>query len=189
MVKGPSASKHGLDRKYKSWRRGKSQKAKVKGSLKSQLRGQQRLLTKAKDEEHSKLIREKIEELKSEIERKQLVETEKSNAKKSHGTRFLERQRLVRSQRNLEKNNKLKGEQLEQKLTKIAVDMAYVAYHPHDVKYMPLFAKGNRIVDQPRDLAKRATTRQRVLEKLQQQTCLTLIEVSLRIWWLTRLRV
>ena len=95
MVK--AASHHGLDRKYKPWRRGKSQNAKgKKGSLKQQLRGLRRLLPKAHDDAHRVKIQQQIDELETQIGDKQKVEQQKTNARKSHGVRFLERQRLTR---------------------------------------------------------------------------------------------
>ena len=50
--KGPK--KHGLDKKYKSWRRGKSVNATCGASLKNQLRGQKRLLSKLRNSNDDK---------------------------------------------------------------------------------------------------------------------------------------
>jgi hypothetical protein len=164
MVKAPSS--HGLDRKFKSWRKGKSEnpKAKNRTSLKHQLRGQTRLLTKVTDEDHRKVLQTQIDTLKAEIGAKEQVEQERVNAQKSHGTRFLERQRLVRLERNVRKNPNLSDETKEAEYLKIALDMAYVAHFPHDVvKYMPIFHKGTRVVDSGRHLNRRAMTRKRVL--------------------------
>jgi hypothetical protein len=86
------------------------------------------------------------------------------NAQKSHGARFLERQRLVRLERNVRKNPNLSDATKEAEFFKIALDMAYVAHFPHDVvKYMPIFHKGTRVVDSGRHLNRRAVTRKRVL--------------------------
>jgi hypothetical protein len=164
MVKAPSS--HGLDKKFKSWRKGKSEnpKAKNRTSLKHQLRGQTRLLTKVTDEGHRVVLQKQIDELKAEIGAKEQVEQERVNAQKSHGTRFLERQRLVRLERNVRKNPNLSDATKEAEYFKIALDMAYVAHFPHDVvKYMPIFHKGTRVVDSGRHLNRRAVTRKRVL--------------------------
>jgi hypothetical protein len=164
MVKAPSS--HGLDKKFKSWRKGKSEnpKAKNRTSLKHQLRGQTRLLTKVTDEGHRVVLQKQIDELKAEIDAKEQVEQERVNAQKSHGARFLERQRLVRLERNVRKNPNLSDATKEAEFFKIALDMAYVAHFPHDVvKYMPIFHKGTRVVDSGRHLNRRAVTRKRVL--------------------------
>jgi hypothetical protein len=167
MVKAPSS--HGLDKKFKSWRKGKSQnpKSKNRTSLKHQLRGQTRLLTKVQDEEHRVILQAQIDALKEEIAVKEAAEMERDNAQKSHGARFLERQRLVRQERNVRKNPNLSDAVKEAEFFKIALDMAYVAHFPHDVvKYMPLFFQGTRIQDSGRHLNRRAVTRTRVLAKL-----------------------
>ena len=69
MARPPT--KHGLERKYKSWRRGKSEnpssgdKLTKAGSLKNQLRSQKRFLAKLGekdgDNEETKATREKME--------------------------------------------------------------------------------------------------------------------------------
>ena len=96
ITKAPS--KHGLERKFKSWRKGKSQKANKRSSLKQQLRGLERLLAKKGDEDDDKKVEleTKIRELKEEIDSKQQVLQEKKHAERSHGARFLDRQRLTR---------------------------------------------------------------------------------------------
>ena len=181
MFKAPT--KHGLDRKYKPWRRGKGKSASgsnsnnKRSSLKQQLRGHERLLLKlnngAKDkegenvanddvtEERKKELQTKIDTLKKEINAKQLSTKEKQNAEKSHGQRFLDRQRLTR----LEKKARQNADKAE--LYKVALDQVYVAHHPSDVKYIPLFTKGQqRVVDQSRQLLKRAITRKRILKEI-----------------------
>ena len=165
MVKAPSS--HGLDRKYKSWRRGKSQNSKRRSSLKQQLRGHERLLQRATDENHRRDLLQKIQQLQQEIDSKQKMERERQNAKKSHGARFLERQKLVRMERNVHKNSNLSSAQKERELTKIALDQVYVAHYPMDyAKYLPLFYQGVRRVDHRRLLTRRAQIRTRVLSLL-----------------------
>jgi ribosomal protein L23 len=166
MVRAPTA--HGLDRKFKPWRKGKSENAKSKrGTFKKQLRGQQRLLLKTTDEAHKQMIKAKIKELEAYIVQNERVSTERENAKKSHGVRFLERQRLTRLEKSIRKNPNISSETRQQELFKIALDMVYVAHHPHDVKYMPLFRQKKRMVDARRPLYKRCRTRERVLKTLQ----------------------
>lgn len=166
MVKAPT--KHGLDRKFKPWRRGKSQKANKRSSLKQQLRGFERLLSKLPDTEDDKdrrmELQQKMDDLKVEISQKQQVILEKKHAEQSHGQRFLDRQKLTRKEKQArkQKNN-------EQELLKLALDLVYVAHHPNDVKYMPLFSKGARVVDQSRQLYRRAITRRRILRELSEK--------------------
>lgn len=166
MVKATKS--HGLDRKYKPWRKGKSENAKSKkGTLKSQLRGQQRLLSKATDATQKQAIESKIFELEGLINEKLKRDREREHAKKSHGHRFLERQRLTRLERTTRSNPNLAN--MEEELNKIALDMVYVAHYPHDMRYIPLFRKGVRIVDSGRPLARRGTTRKRIIEQLHKQ--------------------
>jgi hypothetical protein len=167
-------SKHGLDRKFKSWRKGKSSASKSKGSLKSQVRGQERLLTKLPQEETDRRreLEQRIQELKTEIQQKQVVEKERQHAKESHGLRFLERQRLTRAERstrNLFSSSFTPEEKkrYEAEMQRIALDQVYVAHFPHDMKYLPLFRNGVRMVDVQKKLLRRATTRKRILENLE----------------------
>jgi hypothetical protein len=161
MVKAPSS--HGLDRKFKSWRRGKSENAKPRGSLKQQLRNHERALNRAKEEDHKKGLLEKIRVLKEEIDGKQATEKERQHAKESHGARFLERQKLTRMERNLNNNPNLSATQKEKELVKIGLDQVYVAHYPMNIRYLPLFTKVVRRVDPAKVLAQRAKTRQRIL--------------------------
>jgi len=166
-------SKHGLERKYKPWRKGKSATSKSKGSLKHQLRGKERLLAKVseQDTERRKELEEQIKAIKSEIDDKQVVEKTRQNAKDSHGLRFLERQRLVRTERSTRKllasaSTDEERARYEAELQRIALDQVYVAHFPHDMRYIPLFRNGVRMVDVNRKLVKRATTRKRILKNL-----------------------
>jgi hypothetical protein len=171
MVKAPT--KHGLDRKFKSWRKGKSQKANKRSSLKQQLRGHERLMAKIgrgeKDEDKVKTqeLKAKIDALKAEIDTKQHSLLEKKHAEKAHGQRFLDRQRLTRQEKQVRKNS---AENQEDLLFKLALDEVYVGHHPMDVKYMPLFQKGQRVVDYQRQLYRRAITRKRILKDVHKYT-------------------
>jgi hypothetical protein len=181
--------KHELDRKYKKWRRGMSKKAGAnsssgaatgtKGSLKQQLRGKERLLGRLQQQQPQEgpaenapelldKLREEIQEIRQEMELKQTLEKERRNAVKSHGTRFLERQRLTRMERAIKvgRGHHVQSDKDCKMLQKIALDMVYVGYHPHDVKYQPLFCKGSRVVDDRRALIKRANTRRRILQEI-----------------------
>lgn len=161
MMRDPT--KHGLERKFKSWRKGKSKHASKKGSLKQQMRGHMRLLAKLPEDQvdRRKDLQQKIDDLKLGIGQKEQHLHEKKNAERSHGPKFLDRQRLVRKEKQERKGNNRKDE-----LFKIALDQVYVAHHPNDVKYMPLMQKGNRVVDQSRQLYRRAVTRKRILKML-----------------------
>jgi gas vesicle protein len=78
-------SKHGLERKFKPWRKGKSQKKSAsKSSLKNQLRSQQRFLSKLGEDntEARATIEARIRDLEGEISGKHQVQHEKKNAAK-----------------------------------------------------------------------------------------------------------
>lgn len=155
MVKAPSS--HGLDRKFKPWRRGKSQNSNKRSSLKQQLRGYERLLKRSTDDAHKQTLLQKIEELKQEIANKEVIERERKNAKQSHGSRFLERQKLVRMQHNAQK------EQNSEQLDRISLDQIYVGHFPLDTKYLCLFRNGQRRTDPLKVLSQRAKIRDRIL--------------------------
>jgi rRNA-processing protein Efg1 len=157
-------SKHGLEKKFKSWRRGKSKNASTSSSLKHQLRGHERLLSKVEesDTERRTAIMEKIQQVKAEIDSKQRIEMERKNATASHGVRFLERTRLVRMEKQIKSSSND-----ERELFKIALDQVYVAHFPKDIKYLPLFKKGNeRSIDEGKALFRRAVTRNRIFKEL-----------------------
>ncbi|KAG7349444.1 rRNA-processing protein Efg1 [Nitzschia inconspicua] len=197
MYKAPS--KHGLDRKFKSWRKGKSEHSKNRSSLKKQLRGYERLLSKLTtvtpkndddgnnsinndndkkkktdegekdvvDNDALQTLQQKIDDLKQEIAQKQKSIQEKKNAEKAHGQRFMDRQRLTRQEKQVRKQKDTKVK--EQILQRLALDQVYVAHHPMDVKYMPLFKRGQRVVEYSRTLYRRAVTRKRILRDLGEQ--------------------
>lgn len=158
---------HGLDRKFKPWRKGKSENAKSrKGTCKHQLRGQRRLLAKTTDPERRQAIEVKIAELEAYIHDHDNQNKVKDNASLSHGARFMERQKLTRLHKALLKNPNLDEKAKESELHKIALDMAYVAHYPHEFKYIPLFKQGSRCIDSGRVLKLRAKSRQAALKKI-----------------------
>ena len=126
----------------------------------------ERLLLKVPQEEkeHREELQVKIDALRLEIDDKQKIIQEKNNAEKAHGQRFLDRQRLTRMEKQVRKESD-SGEK-ESQLLKIALDQVYVAHHPTDIKYSPLFRKGQRVVDTSRHLFRRAVTRRRILTSL-----------------------
>lgn len=172
-------TKHGLDRKFKPWRKGKSSNSNKRSSLKQQLRGHERLLAKILKsaendpnrqeggDQKTKELRNKIAVLKQEISQKQQSMVEKKHAEKAHGQRFLDRQRLTRQEKKVRKSA---SEDQEKELLKISLDQVYVAHHPNDVKYMPLFKHGKRVMDQSRQLFRRAVTRKRILRDINTAT-------------------
>lgn len=119
------------------------------------------------NEEKTKELRGKIAALKQEISQKQQSMVEKKHAEKAHGQRFLDRQRLVRMEKKVSKSE---CNSKEEDLLRIALDQVYVAHHPNDVKYMPLFKHGKRVVDQSRQLFRRAVTRKRILSNIGKTT-------------------
>mmetsp|Transcript_12551 Transcript_12551/g.19433 ORF Transcript_12551/g.19433 Transcript_12551/m.19433 type:complete len:444 (-) Transcript_12551:152-1483(-) len=186
-------SKHGLEKKYKSWRRGKSKAStktegktgKPKGSLRHVLRGKQRLLAKlgtptADEQEDDDVIRRRNElettilDIQNQIVQKEKQEKERQNAVKSHGVRFLERQRLTRMEKSTRKllhasatGSTNEKETCNVELLRIALDQAYVAHFPHnEAKYIPLFRTSVRLVDTEKTAQKRAKIRQTILQKL-----------------------
>ena len=173
MVKAPSLSSkpaHGLDKKYKKFRRKQSKNASSSGSLKQQLRGQERLLLKlqqqSNDNDNDKTrisqIQDRIQQLTQQMAERQRTDRTKQYAKDSHGTRFLERQKLTRLE------SKARNEHKTSNLLAVALDLVYVAhYYPViDQKYLPLLRHGERRVDDNKRLIKRAAIRGRILKAL-----------------------
>ncbi|CAB9499469.1 expressed unknown protein [Seminavis robusta] len=163
MVKAPSS--HGLDRKYRSWRKGKSAKAKKQGSLKHQLRGQERLLAQVlkRNEDQGRIqeLQQRIQAIKDEVAEKESKEVVRQNSKRSHGTRFLDRQRATRLERTA------RNAKNTQELTRIALDMIYVAHFPHQQQsYRPLYRNGKkRWLIHP---VSRAMIRQKIIQDLKE---------------------
>ena len=178
MVKAPAFSSRAsggssFGDKFKPWRKGKSTKSKKGGSLKHQLRGLERLLTKTKDDdaERREQLTKSIQDLKQQIANKELVEKERQNAKKSHGARFLDRQRLTRQWQLFEKQQRQSSASTStsnKELFRLGWDMLYVAHFPHaKMSYQSLFAS-NKKRAQPRGraLAKLVSARQAICKVL-----------------------
>jgi len=173
MARVPSS--HGLERKYKPWRKGKSYKAKKGGSLKSQLRSKNRLLSKVTDEEQKSKIQDDINILRGAMVVKEKEELEKKNADKYRQAKFFERQKLTRMESKMKKKiSEAKAaadfEDVQKytiMLEQICMDQLYVAYFPNDIKYYPLFSNGNRIVDDEKSAKKREDIRNGIIERIQ----------------------
>lgn len=94
-----AASKHGLERKFKPFRKGKGKgKSASKGSLKSQIRSKARLLSKLPpdDSRRSRLEAEKAA-LEAQVSEKATLQVARKNAMKYHAVKFFERQKLTRA--------------------------------------------------------------------------------------------
>jgi len=188
-------SKHGLEKKFKSWRKGKGQnqydamgEKKVSGSsLKNRLRSQRRLLSKLGDSPDNSSSREKIDAsikaLENQIADRESTEREKKNANKYHQIKFFERQKLTRLERKA--NKKLIEakaaadfddiKKIEAQLERIVLDQLYVAFYPNHTKYISLFAEnskgGNDVLyhGDEKTHQKQIVIRQKLLERIQQQ--------------------
>ena len=86
---GRTQSKHGLERKYKSWRKGKGKTGGGGASLRNQLRSQTRFLqktmAKAADGENDEMIEKiqaRIKDLEKQIQLKEHAELERKYATK-----------------------------------------------------------------------------------------------------------
>lgn len=173
MVRAPS--RHGLERKYKPWRRGKSVNAKRAGSLKNQLRSKKRLLLKIDDKERLKAVKEDITMIEDQINEKNLKDIERKNAEKYRHVKFFERQKLTRMERKTKK-------QLEQAkaaadfediakyttmMEQICMDLLYVAYFPNNTKYLALFSNGIRMKDDVKTAKKREEIMRDIIEKME----------------------
>lgn len=200
-----SASTYG--KKFKPWRRGKSihskrhsegsKKSSGGGSLKQQLRGLQRLQQKKMSElsqsnggeppnedimnEQMMEVQQKIDTLQEQISLSNTSAKERENARKSHKTRFVDRQRTTRFYKQfikhlqqLESNNGEESssefQKLHHELYKLALDQVYIAHFPLDVtSYVSIYQNGSqarRQVMNNRLLYKMAAQRQCVLERL-----------------------
>jgi len=133
------SSKHGLEKKFKPWRKGKASSDKASGndsgkasgngslkrptnaSLKNRLRGQKRLLAKlqqnsnndgddVKNKETIDGVQQSMKQLERDIAAYETRELEKKNATKYHQVKFIERQKLSR----LEKSVKRQLQNLQQ---------------------------------------------------------------------------
>jgi hypothetical protein len=161
-----------------------------KGSVKSQLRGQQRLLEKLlsgtpSDEQSSEEFRKrknsletKIKSLELQNQKNRLKEIERRNAIKYHKVKFFERQKLTRMERRLTKtlkaelslspDNVARIQQLKDELSHVHQDQLYVKYYPNDTKYVSLFPDGvyykTLETENEEVIAKRAEIRRRISE-------------------------
>lgn len=130
------STKHGLEKKFKPWRKGKASSDKASGkssgsasgngsvkrptnaSLKNRLRGQKRLLAKlqqndgdaVKNKETIDGVQQSMKQLERDIAAYETSELEKKNATKYHQVKFIERQKLTR----LEKSVKRQLQNLKQ---------------------------------------------------------------------------
>ena len=94
-----AASKHGLEKKFKPFRKGKGKsKSATKGSLKSQIRSKARLLSKlpSDDPRRGRVTEEKMA-LEAQMCEKVGLQAARKNAMKYHAVKFFERQKLTRA--------------------------------------------------------------------------------------------
>ena len=107
-------------------------------------------------------LRKSIAAMKSQIAGKEVKEQEREHSKKSHGTRFLERQRLTRMEKSVRKK---KGDH-SQELLQIAMDQIYVAHYPLQKPYRPLFKNKQRWLHHS---VSRAQLRQTIAQDIQEK--------------------
>ena len=188
-------TRHGLEKKFKPWRKGKSTKNKSPGgatgtggsskssssraSLKNTLRSQRRLLQKLPADGSScdpatrAGIEATIAQLEAEIAAKQQTQKERKNAEKYHQVRFFDRQRLVRLERTVRRSldeaaaaaDAEEAARLRAELDDIVRDKLYVAFFPNDTKYFSLFRGGERVVDDGPTAEKRQMIRNRIAQE------------------------
>ncbi|KAL3804654.1 hypothetical protein HJC23_008469 [Cyclotella cryptica] len=179
--------------KFKPWRKGKSAEKRLgaaaggkKMSLKNRLRGQRRLLAKLMEKgeigDALEGVKVKIAELEKEVKEREARELEKKNATKYHQVKFIERQKVTRLEKSIQRQlQKLKEEhstdsdkeiqeqiaKLQAQLNATAMDQLYIAFYPADVKYMSLFTNGmQRAVDDERGQNRRRKIWNRIREGL-----------------------
>lgn len=171
-----SSKPKGRDPKLKPWRKGKSQNANKKGSIKSQIRSKQRLMNKISDEDMKQKLKDDIHQLEIQMKCNKKKELERKLAVKYHQVKFFERQKLTRMEKKvLKKLNDAKAdvdrknvEKYNKQLEQICMDQLYVAYYPKDEKYIALFANnGVRIVDDEKTWNKRERIRQKIIHGIQ----------------------
>ena len=157
-----------------------------KGSLKQQLRGQQRLLDKfcsatpldqhTTDEflQRKAVLETKIYTIERHMQQHRLKETERKNAVRYHKVKFFEWQKLTRMERkvrrSLQEATALHDvdqlSMLKEELKQVKLDQQYVKYFPNDTKYVSLFPDGvyyktMEVLEEEVE-AKRAAIRERV---------------------------
>jgi hypothetical protein len=163
----------------------------TKGSLKSQLRGQQRLLDKfisttPTDEQSSEeflhrkqTLEAKIKSLELQNRQNRLKEIERRNAIRYHKVKFFERQKLTRMERKLTRklkvelssspNDDVLVQGIKDELDQVHQDQLYVKFYPNDTKYVSLFPDGvyykaSESTESEEVKAKRAEIRKRISE-------------------------
>jgi TolA-binding protein len=127
------------------------------------------------NEEEMDRLREteqQIQELKTEIQQKQIVEKEQQCVKESHGLRFLKQQRLTQAEHSTCKllsssSTPEEREGYETELQRIALDQVYMAHITHDMKCLPLFQDGIQIVDAKEKLLRHAMIQEYILKSLE----------------------
>lgn len=181
-------SKHGLERKFKPWRKGKSAKfettKKSNASQKNQLRGQKRLLSKLENNQASaesiEGVKQKIAQIEKDIAEYEAKEREKKNAVKYHKVKFYERQKLTRLEKSVKRQlgqllndggDADRAAQLQKQLLCIGLDQLYVAFFPTSMKYMTLFQNGSsdRVVDDEKAQRRRKDVWNKIKEGLLKQ--------------------
>ena len=160
-------------------------KKKGSSSLKSQLRGQQRLLDKLlsatpKDEQSTEEFLQRKQELEAKIsalgfqnQQNRLKETERKNAIRYHKVKFFERQKLSRMHRKLVRQLEEGDTTVELDLKQVILDQLYVKHYPNDTKYVSLFPDGvyyKTLVNEDEEvITKRAEIRKRIAEIVSDQ--------------------
>ena len=119
--------------------------------------------------------------MKQQISQKEHNDKEKEHASKSHGSRFLERQRLARLEsktRNLLAKEKDSAKKLkaEEELLRVALDQIYVAHFPFSKPYRKLFRNNERHLQHS---VSRAALRHQILQDL-------LHEKAERVPWIAK---
>mmetsp|Transcript_15776 Transcript_15776/g.22535 ORF Transcript_15776/g.22535 Transcript_15776/m.22535 type:complete len:368 (-) Transcript_15776:1229-2332(-) len=154
-------------------------------SLKSQLRGQQRLLDKLlsttpKDEQSTEEFLQRKQDLEAKIsalgfqnQQNRLKETERKNAIRYHKVKFFERQKLSRMHRKLVRQLEEGDTTVEVDLKQVILDQLYVKHYPNDTKYVSLFPNGvyyKTLVNEDEEvITKRAEIRKRIAEIVSDQ--------------------
>ncbi|XP_074570748.1 uncharacterized protein LOC141827413 [Curcuma longa] len=132
-------------------------------SLKSQIRSVERFLRKDLDDEVRKAQEKKLEELKQQQELQTLLELEHKLRLRDKKIKFLERRKVERTIRRLEKQQRasldhVPDENILYQLSKLKEDLNYVRFFPKTEKYVSLFVGG----DNPAIVDKRNKLRQQV---------------------------
>jgi len=140
-------------------------------NLKNQLRCQRRLLKKVSsrnnketDSAFIEVIKQKIKDIENDIADQQRILKERKNAERYRKVKFFDRITLGRLEKKIrsklkesyENNNLDRIKVLEDELEQVGNDQIYVAYFPNDTKYLSLFTRnGKRINDDEKTRIKR----------------------------------